>query len=106
MFSLFLATGVAVPQFAWPWLLAASLVPQLIGQTGFDYALKFYPPRVVATALLLEPVCAGLLAWAFLGEAVTVRQAMGSALVLVAATVAVSKEVPTASGLKKVTTVQ
>jgi len=83
--------SVAVARTAWPWLLAASLLPQLIGHAGFDYALRFYPPRIVATGFLLEPVAAGLLAWIFLGEAVTLRQAIGSVVVLLAVGMATSE---------------
>jgi drug/metabolite transporter (DMT)-like permease len=46
--------------FGWLFLLAA--VPQLIGHTGINYAMKFMEPTLVATLILLEPALAGLLA--------------------------------------------
>jgi len=89
--ALALHGSVAVARESWPWLLAAALVPQLIGHAGFDYALRFLPPRVVATAILLEPVSASLLAWVCLGEAVTLSQAVGSVVVLLGVMLAASK---------------
>ncbi len=45
------------------WIVLLALVPQLIGHTGINFALKYVDPTKVATATLLEPLGAGLAAW-------------------------------------------
>jgi hypothetical protein len=46
-------------------------VPQLIGHTGINYAMRHLDPTRVATATLLEPVGAGLLAFLVFAEVPT-----------------------------------
>jgi len=89
--------NLAVKRSAWPWLLIASLMPQMIGQMGFDYVLAILSPRIVSTFILLEPVVAALLAWVVYGETVSGIQALGSVVVLVGVAVATapSRQAPT-----------
>jgi len=56
------------PAATFGWILLLALVPQLIGHNGVNYAIKRLNPSVVATATLLEPVGAALLAWLLLAE--------------------------------------
>lgn len=51
------------PAASYLWVVLLALVPQSIGHTGINYALKHLDPTKVATATLLEPVGAGLAAW-------------------------------------------
>jgi drug/metabolite transporter (DMT)-like permease len=44
------------------WILLLALIPQLIGHTSINYAMKYLAPTLVATAVLLEPVGASLFA--------------------------------------------
>ena len=44
------------------WILLLALIPQLIGHTSYNYAVKHMNPTVVATVILLEPIGASLLA--------------------------------------------
>jgi drug/metabolite transporter (DMT)-like permease len=48
------------------WIVLLALVPQLIGHTGINFAMKHVDPTRVATATLLEPAIAGVVAaWLF-----------------------------------------
>ncbi len=61
-------------------LIAA--VPQLIGHSSLNWALRSVSATVVAIAVLGEPVGATLWAYLFLGEAPTSSELVGGALIL------------------------
>jgi len=65
------------------WIALLALIPQLVGHTSFNYALRSMNPTTVATVILLEPIGAGLLAIAVFGETPSALTAIG-ALILVA----------------------
>lgn len=50
------------PPATFGWILALALVPQLVGHTGINFAMRHLDATRVATATLLEPVGAALLA--------------------------------------------
>lgn len=82
---------------AWPqarWVLLVVLLPQIVGHTSYNYALRHLGTAVVALVSLLEPLGSSLLAWAVLGEAPGARSLLGGALVL--AGVALALAVPRA----------
>lgn len=58
-------------------LMLLALVPQLIGHTSFNWALKFLSATVVAVLTLGEPIGAALLAYVFLGETVSFAKGFG-----------------------------
>lgn len=64
------------------WIVLLALVPQLIGHTGINFAMKHLDPTKVATATLLEPVGAGVFAWWLFSELPGPVTAVGVALVL------------------------
>ncbi len=64
------------------WIVALALVPQLIGHTGINFAMKHLDPTKVATATLMEPVGAGLAAWLLFTEVPAVLTVVGAVLVL------------------------
>ena len=59
------------------YLFLLALVPQLIGHTMFNWALKYLPATVVAISVLGEPIGSTLLAYFILGEGLTVRKILG-----------------------------
>ena len=61
-------------------LLAA--VPQMIGHTALNWALKFFSATLVAVVILGEPIGATILASLFLGEPITITLFLGGTLVL------------------------
>jgi drug/metabolite transporter (DMT)-like permease len=67
-----------------PWLAVAALaiVPQLVGHTALNWSLKHFSAGAVGAATLLEPVFAGALAWALLGESLTPVQLLGAVVLL------------------------
>lgn len=71
------------PLESFVWIALLALIPQLVGHTSFNYALRSMSPTTVATVILLEPIGAGLLAIAVFGEIPSALTAVG-ALVLVA----------------------
>ena len=64
------------------WIVALALVPQLVGHTGINFAMKHLDPTKVATATLMEPVGAGLAAWLLFTEVPAVLTVVGAVLVL------------------------
>jgi drug/metabolite transporter (DMT)-like permease len=67
---------------AWGAVAGLALVPQLIGHTIMNAALRYVSPAIIAASTLLEPVIAALLAWVLLQERLTVLQIVGGAVVL------------------------
>jgi drug/metabolite transporter (DMT)-like permease len=74
---------VDYPAATFGWVLALALVPQLIGHTGINYAMRHLDPTRVATATLLEPVGAALLALALFAEVPSLATALGASILLV-----------------------
>jgi drug/metabolite transporter (DMT)-like permease len=68
----------------WGTLLLLTLIAQLLGQGLITYALAHLPAAFSSVGLLVQPVMAAVFAWAILGEALTVTQALGGAIVLAA----------------------
>jgi len=63
--------------------LLLALIPQLIGHTTVNWALRFFSATLVAVFILGEPVLATLLAYLFLGEPVGPNIFLGGTLVLI-----------------------
>ncbi|NOZ83809.1 MAG: EamA family transporter [Epsilonproteobacteria bacterium] len=66
------------------YLVCLGLIPQLIGHTGFSYALKKVPAFVVSLSILFEPVLSIIWAFLLLSEGLTLKQISGGILVLFA----------------------
>ncbi len=88
--------GIAVGQdMSWPswtsWglLLAMAVGSGIVGHALMNWSLVRIPLWIGSTFTLLIPVFSALLAWAFLGEAVSVMQAAAMAVVIVALVVVV-----------------
>jgi drug/metabolite transporter (DMT)-like permease len=73
-------SGYSAGTYAALGLLAA--VPQLIGHSSLNWALRFVPATVVAIAVLGEPVGAAVWAYLFLREAPSASELAGGALIL------------------------
>jgi drug/metabolite transporter (DMT)-like permease len=68
---------------AYVWLLALGLIPQLVGHSTLNWALRYLSATFVAIITLSEPIGSGILAFFILGEAVTLSTAIGGAIVLI-----------------------
>ena len=74
-------TGYSAESYGWILLLA--LIPQLIGHTSYNYAVKHLNPTVVATVILLEPIGASLLALVLFTEIPPLLTLFGALTLLV-----------------------
>ncbi len=72
------------------YLALAALVPQLVGHTALTWALRHTTPARVGMATLGEPVGSTLLAWLWLGEAVSPTVLLGCGVTLSAVALALS----------------
>jgi len=64
------------------WLAGIALIPQLMGHSMANWALKYASAAYVSVVLLSEPVGASLLALVFLGEVPGLVEAIGAAVIL------------------------
>ncbi len=78
-------TGTKMTGFSnltYVWLLLLAVIPQLIGHSTFNWALRYIPASVVSIALLGEPVGSTVLAIFFLKENPTLIEIGGGVLIL------------------------
>lgn len=66
----------------WAVLFALSWLSQAGGQSMIAYALAWLPASFSSLTLLLQPAVAAVLAWVFLGEALTPIQCLGGAIIV------------------------
>lgn len=64
------------------WILLLALLPQLVGHTSYNYAVKHLDPTVVATVILLEPIGASVLALLIFSEVPPPLTLVGAAVLL------------------------
>ena len=74
------------------YLLLLALVPQLIGHTTFNWALKYLPASMVAITILGEPVGSVILAYFILGEGLTSWKVVGGVLILAGILIALRRK--------------
>lgn len=70
------------PPRTYLFFLALAIVPQLIGHSSFNWALRYLPATFIAITALGEPIGSTLLAWMILQESPQTLQVFGGALVL------------------------
>jgi drug/metabolite transporter (DMT)-like permease len=86
------------PLEVYAWIAALGLVPQLIGHSAFNWALRYLSATFVAVTVLGEPVGSIFLAWMVLDEAPSPIQITGAALILVGVLAASRAEVRAREG--------
>ena len=64
------------------WIFGLAIIPQLIGHSSFNWALKYLPATLVSIALLGEPVGTVILSYLFLKESPTILEIFGGILIL------------------------
>lgn len=90
-----LITGKAVMGYSpvnYLWILMLAIVPQLIGHSAFNWALKYLSAAFVSVALLGEPVGTVILAFLFLREIPNRMELFGGILILVGIVIATRKK--------------
>jgi drug/metabolite transporter (DMT)-like permease len=63
-------------------VIALALFSQVIGHTGYNWAVRAIAPTLLAVTFLGEPVLATLLGWAYFGEGFGWPTALGGVLIL------------------------
>ena len=64
------------------YLFLLALIPQLIGHTTYNWALKYLPASMVAITILGEPIGSTILAYLILKEGLTTWKVFGGILIL------------------------
>ena len=87
------------PFFGYPtttylFMFLLALVPQLIGHTTFNWALKYLPASMVSITILGEPIGSTLLAYFILGEGLTIWKGLGGISIFIGILIALKKETP------------
>jgi drug/metabolite transporter (DMT)-like permease len=62
-------------------MILLGVLPQCLGHTSYNWALRYLSATVISMLMLAEPVLATLFAWWILGEEVTLLVAVGAAFV-------------------------
>ncbi|MFH1445884.1 MAG: DMT family transporter, partial [Chloroflexota bacterium] len=74
------------------WFIVLAIVPQLLGHSVFNWALRFLPASVVSIALLGEPIGSTLLAYIVLNEIPMNIELGGAILILLGIVIASLKK--------------
>ena len=74
------------------YLFLLALVPQLMGHTTFNWALKYLPASMVAVAILGEPIGSTIFAYFILGEGLTTWKVLGGISIFAGILIALKKE--------------
>jgi drug/metabolite transporter (DMT)-like permease len=74
-------TGFPVINYAW--FIALAIIPQLIGHSAFNWALRYLSTVFVSLSLLGEPIGSILLAFLLLKEIPSIIEVIGAILVLI-----------------------
>jgi drug/metabolite transporter (DMT)-like permease len=64
--------------------IGLGLISQIIGHTGFNWAVRVISPMVLALLFLTEPLLSTALGWFYFGEGFAPETAIGGVLILVA----------------------
>jgi len=84
------------PFFGYPtttylFMFLLALVPQLIGHTTFNWALKYLPASMVSITILGEPIGSTILAYLILGEGLTIWKGLGGISIFIGILIALKK---------------
>jgi drug/metabolite transporter (DMT)-like permease len=82
--------GFSMSTYSYLFLLA--LVPQLIGHTTFNWALKYLRASMVAIISLGEPIGSTMLAYLILGEGLTISKVIGGISILAGILIVLDKK--------------
>ena len=75
-------TPFGYPPITYVWMLLLALIPQLIGHSTYNWALRYLPVALVAVTTLGEPIGSSVLAFAILKEIPSSLQILGGVLIL------------------------
>jgi drug/metabolite transporter (DMT)-like permease len=75
--------GAAYPPIAFVWLILLAVLPQLLGHSSYNYALRYLPTTYVAVVALAEPIGTSILAFLLLHEMPPPLTIVGAAIILI-----------------------
>ncbi|PYF03699.1 DMT family transporter [Ureibacillus chungkukjangi] len=67
----------------WLWFLLLAIIPNLLGHTLFNWAVKWVSTNVISIAVLFEPIGAAILAYFVFAEKLVATQIIGGIIVIV-----------------------
>lgn len=70
------------PQMEWMWYILLALIPNFLGHTLFNWAIKYVSTNAISIAILFEPVGATILAFYIFNESLTSAQLTGGIIVI------------------------
>ena len=73
---------VGFPPQAYLWLVLLALIPQLLGHSTFNWALRYLSATYVSITLLGEPIGSTILAYFLLKETPSILKIFGAILIL------------------------
>jgi drug/metabolite transporter (DMT)-like permease len=82
--------GYSTTTYLFMFLIA--LVPQLIGHTTFNWALRYLPASMVAISILGEPIGSTILAYFILREGLTILKVLGGISIFAGILIALKKK--------------
>jgi len=103
-FVALLFQGLPVADYSsgnWTCFLLMALIPTMIGHTSINHALPYIEAGRISTALLMEPLFAGLGAAVFWGEGVQFHQICGYILICLSVSLLVAERVRPAGNVRK-----
>jgi drug/metabolite transporter (DMT)-like permease len=80
--------GAAYPPIAFVWLILLAVLPQLLGHSSYNYALRYLPTTYVAVVALAEPIDTSILAFLLLHEMPPPLTIVGAAIILIGISIA------------------
>jgi len=86
--GLFGANYVGYPRAVYLWMLLTALLPQLVGHTSINWAVRWASPTLVTLSILFEPVCSSILGYWIFGEVPTLWVLVGAVVLLVGVAIA------------------
>ncbi len=77
------ANPLGYPPIVYFWFMLLALVPQLLGHSSFNWALRYLSVAYVSISLLGEPIGSTILAYIFLKETPSILKIIGAILILI-----------------------
>ncbi|MEL3962077.1 DMT family transporter [Lysinibacillus endophyticus] len=71
------------PTMDWVWFLLLAIIPNLLGHTLFNWAVKWVSTNVISVAVLFEPIGASILAYFIFSEKLMTTQIIGGVTVII-----------------------
>lgn len=70
------------PSSTWIWFLLLAIIPNLLGHTLFNWAVKYVSTNAISVAILFEPIGAAVLAYFIFAEKLIASQLVGGTIIL------------------------